>query len=480
MSRPAIICVDDEPLILTSLRDQLLHHLGSQYSIEIAESGEEALELLEELMAEGTDIPLIIADQIMPGMKGDALLIETHQRCPQALKIFLTGQADAQAVGNVVNAANLYRYISKPWDEADLKLTVTKALYSYNQQRQFAEQNRLLEKLYAQARQEILERKRVEKLLAEANQTLEQKVKARTQALSRAVEDLQKTQNQLIMQEKLASLGMLTAGIAHELKNPLHFINSFAALNVELSRELAELLREPLAGIASETAKTAGRLLGDLADNAGSIHAEGKRADRIIQSMLMHARNRSCQPQPTDLNRLLDEAAHLAYHGMRGKESRMAVDIRTDYDESLPEIPVFAQDLMRVFINLIHNAYDAMEEKQDRSDTDYQPGLTLSTRDQGETIEIRIKDNGAGVPRSVQADIFTPFYTTKPAGQGTGLGLSISYEIIVGGHGGEMTLHSQEGAFTEFVLCLPKSHHPGPSEGFGEEAEYADTDIIRG
>jgi PAS domain S-box-containing protein len=199
MKKPVILCVDDERMVLISLKDQLMQYVGHDYVIEIAESGEEAIEVIEELLKEDIEIPLIISDQIMPGIKGDELLIKIHDRYPSALKVFLTGQADAHAVGNAVNRANLYRYISKPWDEADLKLTITEALYSYSQDKQISQQNKLLESLYIQAQGEIAERKRIEALLAEANESLrkanedlERRVEERTAELSKANKDISK------------------------------------------------------------------------------------------------------------------------------------------------------------------------------------------------------------------------------------------------------------------------------------------------
>lgn len=456
MSKPVILCVDDEDFILTSLRDQLLYHLENDYIIEVAESGEEALEVLEELLEEGIEVPLIISDQIMPGMKGDELLIKIHERYPRALKIFLTGQADISAVGNAVNNANLYRYIAKPWDEADLRLTVTKALYSYSRDKQLAEQNELLEKLYAQAQREIDERKRVEALLAEANQTLEQKVVERTQELSQAVENLKKTQNQLIVQEKMASLGMLTAGIAHEIKNPLNFINSFAALSIELACEIEELVESQKECMDPDTCEKLAEILKDLQSNAAHINEEGQRADSIIRSMLIHSHGTTGHFQETDLNALLGEAVNLACHSMRGKDTYFDISIEADYDPSLEPLQIIPQDVSRVFVNMINNAYYATREKKKRLGEGYVPQLNLGTRNLADHIEIRIRDNGTGIPAGIVSEIFNPFVTTKPEGERTGLGLSISYNIVVQGHQGKIEVDTEEEEYTEFIITLPK------------------------
>jgi len=457
MKKPVILCVDDEIVILTSLRDQLIYHLGNDYTIEIAESGEEALEALGEFLEEGIEVPLIISDQIMPGMKGDEMLIKIHSRYPRALKIFLTGQADANAVGNAVNRANLYRYISKPWDEADLRLTVTKALYSYSQEKQLSEQNELLEKLYAQARQEIAERKRVEKLLAEANQNLEHKVRKRTWKLSEAVDNLKKTRDQLIIQEKMASLGMLTAGIAHEIKNPLNFINSFAALSVDLVRELDEITAFQKTNMSPDAYVKASQIMNDLKFNATSIHDEGKRADSIIRSMLLHSHGTTGHIRETDMNDLLGEAVNLAYYSMRSKDAYFDINIDTDYDPSTEMMKIVPQDISRVFVNLINNAYYAMREKKEKIGSGYTPTMDVITENLRDSMRIRIRDNGVGISRKILPIIFDPFVTTKTEGERTGLGLSISYDIIVRGHQGTIEVDTKEGEYAEFIISLPKT-----------------------
>ncbi|MFO8085408.1 MAG: ATP-binding protein [Desulfobacterales bacterium] len=455
MKNQVILCVDDEMVVLTSLKDQLRRYFGSQYRIEMAESGEEALEVIEELQNEGFEMPIIITDQIMPGMKGDELLTAVHERFPKALKIFLTGQADAQAVGNAVNSANLYRYLSKPWDDEDLRLTITTALQSYNQDKQLAEKNSLLEKLYAVARQEIEERKRVEALLAETNQNLEIKVSERTQDLSSALEELKRTQNQLIMQEKMASLGRLSAGIAHEIKNPLNLINGFAALNLDRTTELKELVEAEKNAISSKTYNDIFDLLNDLVSNAINILEEGQRSDKIIRSMLFHARDSTSEFQPQNINELLQDAVNLAYHAMRCKDSFFSVTIETDFDDRISSSMVMPQALNQVFVNLINNAYDALSEKKALSDNKFLPHIKVSTHNALDYFEIRIKDNGGGIGDKHVGKIFDPFYTTKAPGKGTGLGLSICHDIICRGHGGKIHVSSKEGQFTEIIIKLP-------------------------
>ncbi|MDM8526856.1 ATP-binding protein [Anaerolineales bacterium HSG24] len=456
MKKTVIICVDDESVVLVSLRDQLRNHLGQTYDIEIAESGEEAIELFSELLEDNVEIPLVISDQIMPGLKGDELLIQLHQGYPKTLKILLTGQADAEVVGNAVNNANLYRYISKPWDEPDLCLTVTEALRSYTQDKQLIGQNKQLQILYDKAQQEIVERKRFEVLLAEANQTLEHKVDERTQELSQAIENLKATQNQLIAQEKMASLGTLTAGIAHEIKNPLNFVNNFAQLSIGLADELIELLTEQKPIVNSEDWVYIHEILTDLKLNAASINEEGQRADSIVRNMLLHSGGTVGQFQKTDLNILLDETIQLTYHSIRAKDVTFNINLETYFDSTIEPISVIIQDISRAFLNMINNACYAAHHKKISQPTNIVPIVRVTTKKLPDFIEIRVWDNGSGLPSEVQDKLFTPFFTTKPAGEGTGLGLSITYDIIVQVHQGKIDVNTELGEFTEFIISLPK------------------------
>jgi len=456
MQKPAIICVDDEAVILVSLRDQLNRSFGNQYLIEVAESGDEALEIIDELAEAGIEVPVLISDQIMPDMPGDALLIKVHQQYPKTLKILLTGQANTEAVARVVNHASLYRYISKPWDEADLVLTLTEATRRYFQDKQLTQQTQQLQRLYSQAQKELIERKRVEALLAEANLTLEHKVAERTLELSNALEDLKSTQDKLIMQEKMASLGMLTAGIAHEIKNPLNFVNNFAILSIDLATELLELLEPNLKTLSPDVQEEVLDILEDLKSNAASINEEGQRADSIVRSMLMHSRGTVGQLQQTNINALVDESVNLAYHSIRAIDVNFNARIDTDYDTNLPPMAVVPQDLSRVFLNIVNNACYAVHQKKLQLGRGFEPLITVSTHNNVTTVEVRIKDNGTGIPPHIKEQLFNPFFTTKPAGKGTGLGLSISYDIIVQGHGGSIEVDTIPQEFTEFTVTLPK------------------------
>jgi signal transduction histidine kinase len=298
-------------------------------------------------------------------------------------------------------------------------------------------------------------KKSYERLLND-NITLEIRVAERTHELSQALDQLKSTQTQLIIQEKMASLGILMAGIAHEIKNPLNFINNFAVLSIEFAQELHNSLTVPPTDLNHTINDEIAAILQELQNNAQRIYEEGKRADSIVQNMLRHSRSNGSHPQLTDINLLVKEAAHLTYHSMRSQNERFCVQIIMECDEQLPPIPVMPQELRQVLINIINNAYYAMQAKQQVAGKVYNPQLLLQTQAQGEWVEIRINDNGIGIPETIKNQIFNPFFTTKPAGQGTGLGLSISYEIIVQGHQGTLEVETEVGQYTLFTVRLPK------------------------
>jgi signal transduction histidine kinase len=294
---------------------------------------------------------------------------------------------------------------------------------------------------------------------------LEDRVRARTQELSAknvelsdALRALRETQQQLVQREKLASLGALTAGIAHELKNPLNFINNFAQLTVQLAEEiegeLGSLLPQP-GSTANEAHENIEAALQDLKENLQRINHHGQRADRIIHSMLLHSRERSSTHGPTDINRLLNESLNLAYHGMRARQPGWNIELRTDFDESVGSIAASSGDLSRVFINLFDNAFYATQRRKKDGAASYSPTVSVSTKRRDKSVEIRVRDNGIGLSKANLSRLFTPFFTTKPAGEGVGLGLSISHDIIVQGHQGEIRAESVEGEYMEFIITLP-------------------------
>ena len=267
--------------------------------------------------------------------------------------------------------------------------------------------------------------------------------------------EILRTQEQLVVQEKLASLGQLTAGIAHEIKNPLNFVNNFAELSEDLVQDLLEELENQKDSIDKDFANFLQEILDDLAHNASKINHHGKRADGIVQGMLAHSRGKSGEFQEIDINELLEEYVNLAYHGMRARNSEFNVTIEKEYDDSIGNIAVEPQDLSRVFLNLLNNAFDAVDAKFD-GEKGMSPTVIVSTKKHANQIEIRIRDNGTGIPENIRKQIFNPFFTTKPTGQGnTGLGLSISHDIITKGHRGELSVETETGKYTEFIIRLP-------------------------
>ncbi|MCX6305192.1 MAG: cache domain-containing protein [Bacteroidetes bacterium] len=300
--------------------------------------------------------------------------------------------------------------------------------------------------------------------LEEYNRTLEQKVDERTTELQQkhdeldaAFHKLQAAQAQLVQSEKMASLGQLTAGIAHEIKNPLNFVNNFSELSVELTQEMLEELGKLSGTLAPKDMEYLTGIITDLQGNVKKINDHGKRADSIIRGMLLHSRGKSGDRLPTDLNAMLAEYVNLGYHGMRATDNTFNIRIESDYDPALGMVTVVPQEISRVFLNMINNAFYSTAQKKKELSESYFPLLAVSTRDLGETAEIRIRDNGKGMPAAVAEKVFNPFFTTKPAGSGTGLGLSISFDIIVQQHRGRIVVDSVEGDYAEFIITLPKT-----------------------
>jgi signal transduction histidine kinase len=293
-------------------------------------------------------------------------------------------------------------------------------------------------------------------VIALGNVRLFQEVQERTRELSRSLDDLRTAQDRLVQTQKLASLGQLTAGIAHEIKNPLNFVNNFSALSAELTDELNNVLAPvPLDGAIRQEVD---ELTGLLKDNLEKVVQHGKRADSIVKNMLLHSREGSGDHRPADINALLDESLNLAYHGARAEKPHFNVTLRRDFDDKAGTIEVFPQEITRVFLNLISNGFYAVtKRKAENGGSGFDPILQASTRNLGDTVEIRIRDNGTGIPAEVKEKMFNPFFTTKPAGEGTGLGLSMSHDIIVKQHGGRIDVETEPGEFTEFTIVLPRT-----------------------
>jgi len=284
------------------------------------------------------------------------------------------------------------------------------------------------------------------KALKAQNEELKEQVLIRTEELSKSLNDLKATQQQLIQSEKMASLGELTAGIAHEIQNPLNFVNNFSEVNEEL---LKELNAEADKGNMEEVKAIAK----DITFNSEKINHHGKRADAIVKGMLQHSRTSSGQREPTNINALADEYLRLAYHGLRAKDKSFNATMKTDFDESIGNINIVLQDIGRVILNLITNAFYTVSEKKKQAGDNYEPTVSVSTKKVNGKVEIKVSDNGNGIPQKVLDKIFQPFFTTKPTGQGTGLGLSLSYDIVKA-HGGELKVETKEGEGTIFSVIL--------------------------
>jgi signal transduction histidine kinase len=278
----------------------------------------------------------------------------------------------------------------------------------------------------------------------------------RTQELAKSLDDLRTAQDRLVQTQKLASLGQLTAGIAHEIKNPLNFVNNFSGVSVELIDELQDALRD--APLTEKAREEITELSDTLRENLDKIAQHGKRADSIVKNMLLHSREGSGERRLIDVNALVEESLNLAYHGARAEKQGFNVSLERSFDPSAGEVDAFPQEITRVLLSLIANGFYAATKRQGQeSGNGFEPTISAATKSLGDRVEIRIRDNGIGIPPEVREKMFNPFFTTKPAGEGTGLGLSISHDIIVKQHSGAIEVDTEPGAFTEFRIILPRT-----------------------
>lgn len=371
-------------------------------------------EALEKLHADTYD--LVLLDIEMPEMDGYAVLeeIKKDAQLHEIPVVMVSGNEEIESIVRCIQAG-AEDYITKPPNPDVLRARV----------------NTCLEK----------------KRLRDAQ-------REKTEELERALAKLKSTQEQLVAQEKLASLGALTAGIAHEIKNPLNFVTNFAQMSVQMAQELGEVVEKEKGKLDATAAEDIVALLSDLQQNATRINENGRRAASIVDGMLATSRSGKGERRATNLNTLLDEYVKLAYHGLRAQDTSFNVTLEFDLDQTLKPINVVPQDLSRVFLNIANNGCYAAHQRK-KKDPGHTPKLVARTKDLGDMVEIRIRDNGEGIPAAIRDKILEPFFTTKPTGSGTGLGLSISRDIVVG-HRGEMRLETEEGSGTEFIITLPK------------------------
>ena len=319
-------------------------------------------------------------------------------------------------------------------------------------------------------RDSLIERDRLER----ERQRAEAEIRVARDAAETALHDLKAAQANLIQAEKMASLGQLTAGIAHEIKNPLNFVNNFASLSIGLLDELKGAAASAFGALDKRQRDQVDEVTGMLTGNLERIVEHGKRADNIVKSMLAHSRGGGGDRQSVDLNALVEESLNLAYHGARAQDQNFNITLDREYGADIAPVELVPQDITRVFLNLFSNGFYAANERQRAANNGaFRPVLTVTTRDLGKAVEVRVRDNGIGIPDDIKDKLFQPFFTTKPTGEGTGLGLSISYEIVTKQHGGTIRVASEVGAFTEFIVNLPRrftARGPADSSATGRES----------
>lgn len=384
------------------------------HTVVVAESGQRALAILA-----SQQIDIVLLDVLMPELDGYELLVrlQADPRLREIPVIMVSGVDEVELVARCIEAGAT-DYLAKPVEPILLRSRITACL----------------------------EKKRL--------RDLEQR---KTEELERTLAQLKATQEQLLVQQKLASLGQLTAGIAHEIKNPLNFVINFARLCDPLLRELLGQIDQVSACLPESARANLCETIHLLKQNLAKINEHGKRADAIVRGMLQHSRGGSGEFQDVDINALVSEYVHLAVNGLRASDPTIHASVSVRLDESVGSVRGVPQDLSQVIMNIVSNALQAMHSKRQYAQPDYAPELTVQTQREGEWVAVRFRDNGPGVPDELRDRVFQPFFTTKPSGQGTGLGLSISYDIVVQKHRGQLELQTVPGQYAEFIVRLPRT-----------------------
>jgi signal transduction histidine kinase len=421
------------------------------------------------LLAQAKSRILAIEDQIdkiVDGLEQQAVArrdISTRQ-AELAVKLAIAGGIGALALALGFTALTVHS-ITVPLKQLDRSIaSITRGELNVAMPPSGVPEIAAMTRTLGMLRDSLIERDRLER----ERQRAEMETRAARDTAEAALNDLKAAQANLIQAEKMASLGQLTAGIAHEIKNPLNFVNNFASLSVGLLDELNQAAAPALASLDKQRRREVEETSGMLTGNLQRIVEHGKRADNIVKSMLAHSRSGGGNRESVDLNALVDESLNLAYHGARAQDQDFNITLERAYRENMAPIALVPQDITRVFLNLFGNAfYAANKRRRETSDGEFRAKLMVTTRDVGKAVEVRVRDNGSGIPTEIRDKLFQPFFSTKPTGEGTGLGLSISYEIVTKQHRGTIEVSSIVGEFTEFTVCLPR--------GLGESALNSST-----
>jgi two-component system NtrC family sensor kinase len=448
VAEQSILVVDDTPANLSLIAGLL----NDQYRVRAATSGAKALEL-----AAANPPDLILLDIMMPEMDGIEVCrrLKAMEATRDTPVIFLTAKSEEEE-GERGFTAGAVDFVRKPINPPVLLARVKTHLQNKQWQDYLRSQNTWLEREVARRMEEI------DRLRERERESERQKLEAVEHEVELRTRELRATQQQLVVREKMASLGQLTAGIAHEIRNPLNFINNFAKLSGDLLKDMREIAAPARAALDANNGAEFDDIVKTLHDNLHRITEHGQRADSIVHGMLMHSRSDAGERRARDLNKLVDEALNLAYYGYRARHKGLTVNFERNFAAGMAPFEA-AQDLSRIFLNLFGNAFYAMQQRARGAGAEYAPLLNISTRAADGAHEVIIRDNGTGVPLAIIDKLFTPFFTTKPPGEGTGLGLSLSYDIVVNAYGGELSVTSVENEFTEFKVRLPGSQHAVPA-----------------